>query len=692
MERLVLTPHHSEIVVNGGASSGAVDLFCYGPELEPAARALGSLYVIGWHQADTSTMGYMVSLIAALARREYYTDPSEAPREAFARTLRKINEVADEFFKSSDVQLAVGIWAVAAGTVMVSKLDKFRILLARDGQVIDILNNVGSFAKEHLEKRQFSSIISGSVQPGDRMLAYCPTKTLASRERHLKTWLLGEDLKGFQDRLAQLGQSQPGFAASFVRVDIAQEAERSTVLMPEPVAPEPPTPQVPAPIAPEEPRAVAEIPTLAWAPRQSRPYGSRIPDSDKSESGHVPAASPRLAAVTPEPAPEPEVPHIIPTEFSLGTRNRRWKRLLQRIRFVRLDRRGKALALGAAVVVILIVALVAKSYLFTSTQERALRAVVSTAQDDVEAAKSKASQNDTSGARQLLMRALTALTGQPGAQSDANARSTLASLTSAMDALDNAQAAQASAIAQLDPQTDRVVLATWASSSQSLWAVTRAADDTLSAVQLGADGSIAKRVALPADTHPNILAECTDGVLVVDTQTRSIVRVSQSTAISYAVPTQDTIRDAFSFADSVYLLTDTGILKVSDLNTKKPVTKQWLASGTTLAADAQRLWIDGSVWVMSSDGTLTVYYKGKRSASMQVPLAPSGEWRLIGGANGTLAVTSPEQLRVYQFSQTDGSLIHTLKLDSQQPLILMAQGPDGSTIAVTKDNRIWKLQ
>lgn len=144
MEKLILTPQSNEIIVNNGAADGAVDLFSYAPD-ESSIHELGALYVIGHRESDSSNMGYMVSLIAALARREYYADPALPPREAFTHMLRKANEVVEEFFRAGDVKLSIGIVAVGSGTIMVSKLNTFKILLARNDQVIDILNNVALF-------------------------------------------------------------------------------------------------------------------------------------------------------------------------------------------------------------------------------------------------------------------------------------------------------------------------------------------------------------------------------------------------------------------------------------------------------------------------------------------------------------------------------------------------------------------
>lgn len=647
MEKFTLTPSHEEIVVNTGSHEGAIDLFSYDADLEPAARNLGSLFILGWRTDDTDTMGYMVSLIAAMARREYYAQPDANPRDAFTRALRRVNEVVDEFFKSAGAKLSVGIVALPGNTILVSKLGAFKVLLARNGSVIDILNNVLLFSKEHLEKRRFSSVISGSVQPGDRLLAYYPSKPVTARERQIKMWMLAQPETSLRTHLERLGQEHPTFSASFVHVDM-----KSTPAM---VEEETPTIE----------------PVLAWAPRQASP--ETIVPVTASAPAHVP-----------EPAIE-EIPNIIPAEFSRGSREHRSLKLLSNLRFVRLDTRGKAIMLGISALVIFGGVVLVRSVWFTSPEEMHARAALSSARDDLAAAQK------TSGAdaRNLLLKALGILTGDTALSDNGDATKLSASVMDAMDKLDNAQAASLSVLAQPDPKTDAIQLAVWASASQSLWTVTTSSDNTVSAVQFR-DGTAATRVKL--DSAPDILLGWKDGVLAIDRAARSVTRVSGGTAKSYTIPTQENILDAAQFADNLYVLTDASILKISALDTDKPVTKEWLTVPTDFVAGGARIIVDGNVYTMSPTGTLVTYYKGEKKTSIETTLTPSDSWRLIPGGAGSFAIADTGRMRMYEFSVADGTLTRTLKVDSDQPLVLMNEGPDGTAIAVTRDNRIWQVR
>lgn len=685
MEILTLKPHANEIIVNQGTTDGAIDIFSYTPD-ESATRAFGSLYVLGHRDTDSSNVGYVVSLISALARREYYANPNLAPREAFSRTLHKANEVVDEFFRNGAVKLSVGIVAIAGGTLMVSKLDKFRILLARENEVIDILSNVMLFTKEHSEKRRFSSIIHGSVQPGDRVLAYIPTRAITSRERNLKSWFLKLPQEEFAARIDRIASEHSTFAATMLHIDMAQTAEPA--LIPSPQPPE----LIEESSAPEPSLAAArpapERETLAWKPRQ-------LSSTPAMPSASISETSATLAGRADEPLKlhptvtlDTEVPQIIPSEFSLGTRRTLLSRFTGRVRFIRLDRRGKAIALALVAVLTIGGTLAAKSLLFVSPQDQKNKLVLAGISRDIEEARSKITQNERVQARDILTR--TRATLQNLHLSDDEAGGLEASITTAMDAVDNAQPSVPTLIASPQPDALSVNLAAWSSASHTVWVGGTNEDGTLWSAPLS-DNGIGTHIAL-GSAKADLLIGWSDSVLAVNFSNRSVTRTVGGTVTSYIIPTQDAVLDAAEFGDSLYVLTDTSILKISDLDTKKPVTKQWLATTAELVSGAARIWVDGSVTTLSRDGTLATYYKGKKTTEVTAPLSPAGTWRMVGSSDGLLAVANGVERRIYLINPQDGSLVRTLKIDSDLPFTYLSAGPDNSVLLITKEGKVWKAK
>src|SRR3989338_224217 len=98
MERVLIKPEAKEIVVRGKEDDGHVDVFSYNYE-GSAANGLGALFIVGHVQPASEDTSYMVNLVASLAKREYYAQADSAPKEAFSKTLKRINEVLQEFFR-----------------------------------------------------------------------------------------------------------------------------------------------------------------------------------------------------------------------------------------------------------------------------------------------------------------------------------------------------------------------------------------------------------------------------------------------------------------------------------------------------------------------------------------------------------------------------------------------------------------
>ncbi len=666
MEKLTLKPQSNEIIVNSGATEGAVDLFCYKPD-DTASRNLGALYVVGHRADESSNMGYMVSLIAALARREYYAQPSTPPREAFARTLRKANEVVDEFFRTGDIKLSVGIVAVAGGQIMVSKLDKFKIFLARDEQVIDILSNVMLFSKEHTERRRFSSIIHGSVQAGDRILAFVPTRGVTTRERSLKNWFLSLPQQDFAQRVAQIGEEHATFATAMLHIDIAQSSEPAVMPSPQPS-------ELSAPIDEEL------VPALAAQPATSASSASVLPWAPRQQSATATPVS--------SPAPEMEMPRIISTEFSLGTRRTSLSRFVERLQVIRLDGRGKAVMLAVVVTLITGSVLLAKSIFIASPQEQQTKQALFEIKQSIEQATETSAKGNTSEARALLTRALATLEALGSTTSDAESMS--ASILSSLDTLDNAQTVQPSLVGLSSPDTDSIQLAAWSSASQNILVGGTDAQGTLWTAALS-DGAQSSRTTLNQGSASSLIG-WRSSVLALNSATRTITRRIGGQARVYTIPVQETILDAAEFGDNLYVLTDKTILKISDLDTEKPVTKRWLETDDQLTAGSARILVNGSVYAMTHDGTLTTYYKGKKSALVQAPISPSGTWRLLPGSDGLLAIAVGDARRIYLIDAKDGALARTLKVDSQIPFIYVTGGPDNSILLLTSEGKLWKVQ
>lgn len=676
MEKLTLTSHENEIIVNNGATEGAVDLFCYRPE-ESASRHLGSLYVVGHRINESSNMGYMVSLIAALARREYYAQPGSPPKEAFNRTLRKANEVVEEFFRSGDIKLSVGILAITGGQIMVSKLDKFKIFLAREDQVIDIMSNVMLFTKEHSDRQRFSNIIHGSIQAGDRILAFVPTRGVTSREKSVKNWFLQLPQQDFAQRISRIGQQHATFATAMLHVAIDQVSEPALMPSTQPHELAQQEEPLQAPQLANSESNSNPISSLAWAPRQ-QPLAPQ----------HQPAEIATLSASQNSDHHAAEMPRIISSEFSLGTRRTHISRLLARLSFIRLDGRGKAFMLVAVVAVITGSLLFAKSVFVSSPQEQSAKATLIELRHALDEASSQAKNGNTTVARSLLTKAISSVAVIAPHTDDATALSS--AMLSALDTIDDAQPVEPKLIATSDEVSGQISMATWSSSSQEI--VVIGLDTQNVAWQGIVHDTVTQNRSVIQGPLPDRILSWGSSTIIVHFQSHSITRMLDSKLVSYIIPMQDEIRDVAVFGDNVYVLTTTSILKISDLDTEKVVMKRWLETDDQLTPNASRIVVDGSVYTMTDDGVLTTYYKGKRSSVVTTPVTPAGAWRLLPTNHNELAVVVGDTRRVYHLNAHDGSLSHVEKVDSTIPFSSIAQGQEDAILFVTSEGKLWELR
>ncbi len=227
MEKITLKPVAKELLYKTDEVNTHVDVLSY-QGISTQERALGSLYVVGQVKYGEEDLGYVLSLVSSLARREFYSEPSlksQEPKKAFEGTLRKLNEVLEDFFKNKNLALNIGLAVISGEQIYISKLGKFKVGLARNGEFIDVLNNVALFHKSEEHEEQFSNIISGRLQTGDKIFAYFPSRPITSREKSLQTVLVRDTQDQFDQKLADLASTAENFTCCGVHIAIEQIKE-----------------------------------------------------------------------------------------------------------------------------------------------------------------------------------------------------------------------------------------------------------------------------------------------------------------------------------------------------------------------------------------------------------------------------------------------------------------------------------
>src|SRR3989344_8465040 len=222
MEKITLKPNVKELIYKNGEDNVHFDVLSY-QGVSGQEKMLGLLFILGHIKYSEEDLSYAVSLISSLAKREYYSEQSiqeQNGKKAFEHTLKKLNEVLDDFFKNKNFKLDIGLAVISGDNIFISRLGKFKIALARDGKYIDILNNVDLFSKDAEGEKQFSNIISGKIQPDDKIFAYFPSRSITSREKLLNDIFVKEDQEGFGQKIAHLAANATNFSCCGIHIDM----------------------------------------------------------------------------------------------------------------------------------------------------------------------------------------------------------------------------------------------------------------------------------------------------------------------------------------------------------------------------------------------------------------------------------------------------------------------------------------
>lgn len=416
MERIYLKPTCQEVLHKDTGKEGHLDLFAYDYETDEAKRRLGNLYLVGNVQmpaegeaANGNDVTYVTNLVASLAKREYYANPDLVPKEAFSLALKKVNDVVEEFFTNKDIKINIGIFAIAGEQINISKIGKFKIILSREDKNIDILNNVDLFTKERVQEKEFSHIVSGKVAEGDKILAYYPGRLMVARERYLKEYLLKLTGNQLLEKINSIKNENPDFSCAALYIGLAKTKEATAAVKVKPKAV--PAPEPEPETLPEQ--QITEAPKVALAPK--RP----------------------LSLIKEEPElSEVEMPRIIRSEFSLGKKQNPVQSIFNKVRPFMPRLKNRAVLFVALLVIIIASALVVKSLFIWSPSERQAATAIETAQESLKLARTKISQNDVLGARQLLTSSLSSLAVAPSASD--KTEQTKAEVLEVLDSIDQA--------------------------------------------------------------------------------------------------------------------------------------------------------------------------------------------------------------------------------------------------------------
>lgn len=670
MEKIYLKPISQEILIKGASSEGHLDVFSYDPADENGKK-LGSIFIIGHVHHETDDVTYSVNLIASLAKREYYAKPNLAPRDAFTATLKKVNEVVEDFFEHEGLKLNIGVFAVAGENIFLSKLGKFKILLARGDRAIDVLNNVDLFDKEVTSEKQFSSIISGKVTEKDRILAFYPSRAMTAREKYFKTDLLSLSPVDFVQKINAIKQEKDSFACAAVYIDLNKVREIASAPRIEPhdtpvrLAGSSPKPK------PVQTSTIQSKEKIAPTQDPNRVYASPAAMNHAEQSAY---------------SLSEEVPKIIPSEFSLGTKGNIFTSSWNRIRFINLTPRNKAIiSLGLAAVIIG-ASFAVKAFVVPNPEAKHVQEAIDTARMNIQLARTKVSQQDMAGARSTLNSSLASISSLAADKTKTNPVEQ--ELLALLDELDQAEEVSPAFVAQVPMEYGK---AASLAGADNVFAYSYNQESKTGVIAKVHNETVSEERETP-ELNANLMFATKEYASVVDTTLSKIVTWAEEKAKSATFVAPENTKSMYLYEDNMYLVSPTGIHRIVDV-TKGGSSKSWLAEGESVIANPALIAVDGDIYVMNTSGVLAKYFKGKKQSETNTGLVINDQQLLLTTNEGpSLYLVDKQMRRIYIIDKKTGNLTRTLKIDSAEPLVTAAVDNTGSIYFSTSDNKIWKVQ
>ncbi len=149
------------------------DSFIYEPE-NIYERRLGGLYIVGEIRNALPKSEIFLNNLARAIKKNYYTFSAGSPEKSLSKSLKKANDFLSEEVKNNNVSwlgnLNFAAFALNNLKLSFSKTGNLKILLIRGGQINDISKNLNLQDIEPYPLKIFFNVISGKLAQNDIIL------------------------------------------------------------------------------------------------------------------------------------------------------------------------------------------------------------------------------------------------------------------------------------------------------------------------------------------------------------------------------------------------------------------------------------------------------------------------------------------------------------------------------------------
>lgn len=666
MEKITLKPLAKELIFRNGEPDTSFDVQSFqGTSIQE--KLLGSLFVISHAKYSSEDLAYAVSLVSSLAKREYYSDFSlqeQNAKSSFERTLKKLNEVLDDFFKNKDLKFNIGLLAISGDNIYISRLGKFKIALARNDDYIDVLNNIDLFSKDMENEKQFSNIISGKLKTGDKIFAYFPTKAIILREKMLNPIFVKEDQEEFSEKIAHLAANANNFSCCGVHVTMREIKEIPVQFMP----------RYSMPNITKTETATPEKPVATSYSKADRAKGSKSVENEPPEP------------VIFEKQEKPnfgEQPKIISAEFSVAKRGNPLTLIANRFSKLasigRLPRKARS-KIFVTIAAIVIVPLLVFVFIKSAGDSGKARTAITKAKDDLKIAQSRLTQNNRQEARSLFQTALLGISGFSGK----NVETMRNQINHILDNVDNVSdkipKLFSSALAQNKDFKSNLITA---SDNKP---VVADIDGNAFAVSQASVNSLGKLIK----TSPKFLFDSGTAVFAFNGADAFGIYGKSKKISSYPLKESIQAVDADLYENNLYVLLSNQVLKYTDAGAGSTKSAKWSKDAIV---DPLSITADGNIYILTKNGKIAKYFKGTKISEFDTQITPSAENKIF--TNKSLAfvyLTDKTNKKVYVFDKASGELKTAFKLDAAGAIQDISISQNGNIWTLSADNKVWQVQ
>lgn len=165
-----------------------LDTFVFEPE-NIEEQNLGSLYIIGEIAETSPNSEYLINLLVATIKKEYYANTSRSPITSLEAALNKTNETLADFAEQGNISwignINIIIAALKDGMLYFSQTGRAKAFLIRDKSIINIGQDLVSDLKPHPLKT-FSNIANGQIDINDKLILATSRFTENMEENEVK--------------------------------------------------------------------------------------------------------------------------------------------------------------------------------------------------------------------------------------------------------------------------------------------------------------------------------------------------------------------------------------------------------------------------------------------------------------------------------------------------------------------------